>query len=187
MATRRAVIAYANLTDADMTAVQAVRARHDPQFHILAPHFTLVFPMEAHQFDIAGEVESAAKSIAPFRFTLDSVRAAPDPFSGGGHVFLVPEHGAAHINALHARLYSGALSWAHRSDIPYVPHITVGAHPDFHRCEEIAHQVRATHKDMLGWVAALTIVEVGTGNVTPVEVFPLTGAPRIGDTTELTA
>lgn len=179
MATKRAVIAYANLTEADMASVQAVRARHDPQFRILAPHFTLVFPTEAHQSDFVGEVESAAKSIAPFQFTLNSVRAVPDPFGGGGHVFLVPEHGAGHINALHARLYGGALSWAHRADIPYVPHITVAAYPDFQRCDEIAHQVGTTHKDMLGWVAALTIVEVGVGNVTPVGVFPLIGVSEV--------
>jgi 2'-5' RNA ligase len=182
MARRSAVIAYANLTEADMASVQAIRARHDPQFQILAPHFTLVFPTEVHQSDFVGEVESAAKSVAPFRFTLESVRAVRDRLGGGGHVFLVPERGAAYIKALHARLYGGTLSWAHRTDIPYVPHITVAASPDFHQCDEIAHQLVTMHKDMPGWVAALTIVEVGVANVTPVEVFPLTGVAEVGQT-----
>lgn len=122
MASRRAVIAYANLTEADMASVQAIRAQHDPQFHILAPHFTLVFPTEVHQSDFVGEVESAAKSVAPFRFTLASVRAVRNQLGGGGHVFLVPERGAA-------------------------------------------------------------IVEVGVTNVTPVEVFPLTGVAEVGQIT----
>jgi 2'-5' RNA ligase len=177
MPTRRAVIAYANLTEADMTSVQAVRSRHDPQFHLLAPHFTLVFPTDVHQSDLVSEVESAARSVAPFQFTLESVRAVRDQLGEGGHVFLVPESGAAHISALHARLYGGALRPAHRTDIPYVPHITVAAAPDFHRCEEIAEELATMHKDRRGWVAALTIVEVDAGSVTAIKAFPLTGVP----------
>jgi hypothetical protein len=49
-------------------------------------------------------------------------------FGRGGHICLVPEQGAEQVTALHEQLYGGALKWAHRADIPYVPLIAVAAY-----------------------------------------------------------
>jgi 2'-5' RNA ligase len=175
---RLAIIAYPQFTEADRAALQAVRAQHDPQFGMLAPHFTLVFPVEAPPEALVAEAQSATRAINAFPFTLRSVRAVRDAFGVGGHVFLVPDQGATQVSALHARLYGGSLSWAHRADIPYVPHITVAAHADFGRCEALAKQLEGDRKDLTGWVEALTVVAIAGASVTTVAFLPLAGAAK---------
>jgi 2'-5' RNA ligase len=176
-----AIIAYPVLEEADLASIQSIRATHDPQFPMLDPHFTLVFPIETPLADIASAVGLAAAAVAPFPFTLGSVRAVRDVFGPGGHVFLVPDHGAPEVIALHTRLYSGALRWAHRADIPYVPHITVAAHANFSRCEALAQQLARHHKDLSGRVEALTVVEVAGAGVKAVATSRLAGERQMSD------
>jgi 2'-5' RNA ligase len=50
-----------------------------------------------------------------------------DALSPRSLVFLIPGEGADEVRALHARLYEGVLTAKLRSDIPYEPHMTIGA------------------------------------------------------------
>jgi 2'-5' RNA ligase len=170
-----AIIAYPIFEEADLASIQSVRANHDPQFGMLAPHFTLVFPIEAPLSDLAVAVEVATGAIAPFPFTLNSVRAVRDTFGPGGHVFLVPEQGARQVVELHSLLYGGALKWAHRADIPYVPHITVAACRDFVKCETLATELARTQNERCGRIEALAIIEVSEGSVKTLTVSRLAG------------
>ena len=175
MTPRLAIIAYPAFSETDRATIQSVRARHDPQFAMLDPHFTLVFPLEAPPADVVNEARGAASDAAGFPVTLRSVRAVRDVFGAGGHVFLVPGQGAKEIAALNARLYGGVLSWAHRADIPYVPHITVASHTDFSDCETLAASLAADQRDMNGTVEALTVIEIVGARVAIVANLPLGG------------
>jgi 2'-5' RNA ligase len=175
VASRLAIVAYPTFSGTDRATIQAVRARHDPQFAILDPHFTLLFPVEALLADVVNEARSAASDATSFPVTLRSVRAVRDRFSGGGHVFLIPEQGGREIVALNSRLYRGVLSWAYRAEIPYVPHITVAAYSDFSACEALAASLAGDQWEINGTVGALAVVELVGAQVTTVADLPITG------------
>ena len=64
-----------------------------------------------------------------------------DPIGDGHYVFLLAEEGHQELLALHDALYDGILAGHRRRDIPFVPHLTVGAHPQLGECERIANQL----------------------------------------------
>jgi hypothetical protein len=39
------VVAYPQLTPSDYAWIQAIRQQHDAHYELIAPHFTLVFPV----------------------------------------------------------------------------------------------------------------------------------------------
>ena len=170
-----AVIAYPTFSESDRARIQSVREQHDPQFGLLDPHFTFVFPVEAPLADVVADSTVVADSSIAFPFVLSSVRAVKDVFGVGGHVFLVAQHGADQVVALHSRLYGGTLRWAHRADISYVPHITVAASVDFSHCEKLAQQLEDGLVATAGLIEALTIVEVVGGTVRTVSTLRLKG------------
>jgi 2'-5' RNA ligase len=175
---RLAIVAYPTFSETDRATIQAIRARHDPQFAMLDPHVSLLFPVEAPFTDVVNAARSAASAAAAFSIRLHSVQAVRDVFGEGGHVFLVPDEGAKEITLLNSSLYGGVLSWAHRKDIPYVPHITVAAYQDFSECEALAATMAADHRDMCGRIGALTVVEIVGGRVATVADLPLEGGSQ---------
>jgi 2'-5' RNA ligase len=175
MASRLAIVAYPILNEADLAEIQAIREIHDPQFAVLTPHFTLVFPVEAPDAVVVAAAQAMGAVVPPFTFTLRSVRAVRDAVGAGGHVFLVPDDGAAQVCDLHDRLYAGALQSAHRRDIPYVPHITVAAHPNFSRCEALASEIESTNTARAGRVEALTVLGVSGKGIEELAVVALSG------------
>jgi hypothetical protein len=122
---------------------------------------------------VINEARSAASAAAAFSIRLHSVQAVRDVFGEGGHVFLVPDEGAKEIALLNSSLYGGVLSWAHRADIPFVPHITVAASQHFSECEALAATIAGDHRDMFGAIGALTVVEIVGGRVANVADLPL--------------
>jgi 2'-5' RNA ligase len=173
MKRKLAVVAYPVLDDADRGWLESFRANHDPQGAKLPAHFTLVFPTEVSMDDVINEVATAACSIASFAFVVRSARAVREVSRPGGHVFLVPEEGAAEIIALHDRLYGGAFHSSLRSDKPYLPHITVAAGSEWRRCEALANDLNRDVRVVGGRVEAIELLDVGVGEVTSVAMFPL--------------
>jgi len=165
MAPRLAVVSYPLLDAADRARIDAIRAERDPRAAMIAPHFTLVFPVEARTAEVLAAVEATARSHGSFAFELRSVLAVRDTPGPGGHVFLVPENGRAELVALHAHLHGGSLR---RADLPFLPHVTVGADPDFGRCEAIAGRLNGDWRTIAGRVESLTIVEIVGTVVTPI-------------------
>lgn len=165
-----AVVAYPVLAPDDARWIEAVRAAHDPNHQRLRAHVTLVFPVEAAGLE--AHVAAIAASVAPIRFVLREVRAVRDHATGaGGHVFLVPDEGAAAITALHDRLYTGPLAPHLRADLPFIPHVTIAANRDFGACERLAAQLRV---EIRGELHAIDVLELGAGDVRTLARYPLT-------------
>jgi 2'-5' RNA ligase len=168
-----AVVAYPTLGEADRQWVEAMRAQHDPQARLIGAHFTLVFPTDADPESLAQHVRSVASDAALIPFVARKARAIRDPSEGGGHVFLVPDAGYGELVALHARLYVGPLADRLRLDIPYVPHITVAAHPLFERCVEVAQDLAAENRVVRGRLESLDLVSLGPDTVACLASFAL--------------
>jgi 2'-5' RNA ligase len=70
----------------------------------------------------------------------------------------VPDHGATEIIDLHDKLYSGFLESHLRTDLPFIPHITVAAHADVDECERLAATLNEQSREIRGEVAGVDVV-----------------------------
>ncbi len=69
------------------------------------------------------------------------------------------------ISALHDRLYAGRFNVHLRSDIPFVPHMTVGAARDRASALTLANELDSPLRTVRGSLEALELVDVGTVRV----------------------
>jgi 2'-5' RNA ligase len=168
-----AIVAYPTLEQRDREWIESFRAHHDPQASWVRPHFTLVFPAEVLRETIVAEASQVLSRQGPLPFAVRRAAAYRDPVGEGGHVFLVPDEGRDEIVALHDRLYEGGLRPYLRADIPFVPHITVGAGATFEECERLAERLNEAHPVFLGTIENVEVLEVKVGEARCVMAFRL--------------
>jgi 2'-5' RNA ligase len=178
---RLAVVAYPDLEADDRAWIESVRALRDPQARLLPAHVTLAFPAELATADALRDVSSVANRSESITFTLRWARAVRDAFGTGGHVFLVPDEGFNQIAALHDDLYLGVFASSRRADISFIPHITIGANPDFGACENSAREMTPLTRLVHGCISKISLVEITAAAVETVEEFRLLSAARHGE------
>jgi 2'-5' RNA ligase len=164
-----AVVAFPQLAVADRDWIESYRAAHDPQANRIAAHFTLVFPTDASVDVVTPEIAMAARSMAPFAFVTRRTKVVADGTQS--HVFLVPDEGAAEIVALHNRLYSGVLRPYLRTDIPFVPHITIGVAPNSAAAVKLAQQIDSEATVLRGTIDALELLNVTGARIQSVATY----------------
>lgn len=168
-----AVVSFPVLTDDDRRWVESIRAKHDPQAGRLAAHFTLVFPVDTIAAALSVEVREIAGSTPPVPFVVRYAMATRDALGPGGHVFLVADEGGAEIATIHDRLYSGTLKPHLRTDIPFVPHITVAAHPDFSVCQALAEEIDDELRTLRGRLESLEVLDMSNRTIASAGRFAL--------------
>lgn len=92
-------------------------------------------------------------------------------------MFLLPEEGRQELLAVHDQLYDGLLRPHLRTDIPFVPHVTVGACRTLEECERLAAEINETLRPMKGTVHGAQVVDVGPAAVRTVASVPFGQAP----------
>ena len=168
-----AVVAYPRFSDRDTAWIEAVRKSHDPQFHLIRAHFTLVFPAPVLTATLLPEVEKAVAGQPPFRIEVTRAVAHRDASASRSHVFLVPAVGGKEIDALHQRLYEGALRPDRRPEIPYAPHITVAQKASHAECLELADTLNRRRISLSGLIEQIHVVTVAAVEVANVAAFDL--------------
>jgi 2'-5' RNA ligase len=110
-------------------AIDRLREKYDPLFHLIRPHITLVFPFDSDipTHALEKHVQNAVIGHSPFRIVLQGITGAP-----GRYLFLNVKVGNDQIIALHDTLYTGLLKPYLNRTLPYVPHLTVGCLSDEH-------------------------------------------------------
>ena len=112
----------------DSGVPQAERSRY---FHIIDPHFTLVFPVaDVPAKDLCREVRVHAGDIGSIAFEIKVATINRDLTGSYYHEFLVPDAGYSALVKLHDRLYSGLLAPYLRLDVDFIPHIGIGNSED---------------------------------------------------------
>lgn len=104
-------------------AIEDVRQAYDPTSSLIAAHLTLVFPVPA-SIGVEGlrsHVQRVAAATASFDIRLRGVQLTADH-----RIFLLVRDGTEDVVGLHDALYTGILRPHLRSDIPFVPHVTLG-------------------------------------------------------------
>lgn len=154
-----AVIAHPELLAKDRGWIQGIRRAHDPLFSVVDPHFTLVFPTDGLALEVlCAHVESILRNIAPIEFTFRQATTVLDIAGAHSHVCLVPEKGRKALLKLHDRLYSGPLAPHLRSDVPFMPHVTVGRKSAAAAAKALADEFNALDFVIPGTLDHLAIV-----------------------------
>ena len=158
---RIAIIAVPRFAPDDLEWIDRIRSRYDPQRNVIAPHFTLVFPFETDAAEAALEhAVSVASQTKPSNFVLRSALAAKDAFATLSHVFLIPDEGFSSVVALHESLNSGDFAPIARPDIPFIPHVTVGAFENPEQADAVADELNAGGVAIAGTIFVLDVLEL---------------------------
>ncbi|HEY5433413.1 MAG TPA: 2'-5' RNA ligase family protein [Coriobacteriia bacterium] len=166
-----AVVAFPELEADASRWIEAVRETYDPDVRRIAAHFTLVFPFNLRPDDVYDDIVRVASTTGPFGF--DIARVSIVDSDGTSFLFLVPGTGAPEIEALHGRLYAGALRTQLRTDLEFTPHMTLGRNPDRHVAEACAERLRASMPLLSGEIRQLDLVDVDRMPVQSIGSFPL--------------
>ena len=119
------------------------------------------------------EVKIAIAGQSSFPIAITRAIAHWDVSTSRGHVFLVPSLGGEAIDALHQRLYHGALRSHRRPEIPYIPHVTIAQKTSRAGCVELSDALSRTCRRIDAAIAQVHVVSVTTDAVTSVRVFDL--------------
>ncbi len=169
------VLAYPRITRADYDWMQAIRAQHDERyFSVVAPHFTLVFPVTGIEREAFGaHVRRQAAGVRGISFVLRCAIVVADDSRRFSHVFLVPDEGFGEIVRLHDRLYRGALAEELRLDMAFIPHVGVGNAADARACKRWADELNAQNFRIAGTIETLDVVWYEHGGVQTIEQIAL--------------
>lgn len=99
------------------------REKFDPKSKLIAPHITLVFPINniADQRLLLDHIDRVISQIQPFDITLEQTHLSND-----NYLYLLVTKGQEKILKLHDDLYGGVLAPYLRTDLKFVPHLTIG-------------------------------------------------------------
>ena len=159
----------------DAAWIEDLRRAHDPHHGLVAPHATLVFGFDRPSLaTVTDHVGDVARRFAPIVCRLTSARVVRDLAGAGSHLFLIPKSGAGEITALHDALYDGPLRGDLRTDIPFVPHVTVGRLNEHAAAEALARRLK-DQVDIAARLSRLDLVAFDGGPVRPVASWPLEG------------
>ena len=115
-----ALVHYPNV---DTERINLFRKKYDPQFDLIGPHLTLMFPVPESigEKNLVHHLQSVLNSWHPFTIHLQGLQKSSDDY-----LFLMVQEGSADIIGLHSKIYTGVLADYRQENIPFVPHLTLG-------------------------------------------------------------
>lgn len=143
--------------------IHGFRAQHDPKANLVAPHMTLVFPQNLlPPTELENHAEQVVATLPKFKVHLRSALVIPEDTKStqANHIFLVPDEGFTDIVHLHDLLYSTKLKTTLRSDLPFVPHLTIGSDLPLEDAEELVEGLLGKGIDLEFSVGRLHVVEI---------------------------
>ncbi len=106
----------------DTELIQTFRKKYDPLWNVIPPHITIVFPFsDISESAVLNHLQIITKTIKPFQIRLHGFMKSFDHY-----LFLLIQQGKEEVYGVHDGLYTGPLASHLRSDIPFVPHMTLG-------------------------------------------------------------
>ncbi len=106
----------------DITTVNAFRKKYDPMFGVISPHVTIVFPFRGiNESTVIQHIQSVTEKQKSFSVHFHGLTKSFD-----NYLFLLIEEGKEEVYKLHDKLYTNVLASELRTDIPFIPHMTLG-------------------------------------------------------------
>jgi len=150
------VIALPSFKQHEREWLARLRTVRDPNKS--APRITLVFPgSDLPPQEFAAEIRQRAKAVRQIHFRLCSAVVVSEPQVQAFHVFLVPDEGCGAITRLYGRLHAGKLASIMRSDITYLPHVTVASANNWAAAYKLATELNEQDFSIAGQINELEI------------------------------
>jgi 2'-5' RNA ligase len=152
------MLALVHFVDEAIDCLADIRRRYDPRHLIIAPHITLIFPLPPSvvESELVPHVDAVLRHWPPFGLRLRRLTCSDD-----AHLFLVPDVGGEELVRLHDELYTGFLRAHLRTDLPFIPHVTLGVFRDApSACAEALTVVKAEGVDIRCEIRKLHVVDV---------------------------
>jgi 2'-5' RNA ligase len=108
----------------ELGAINRLRSKYDPQFRLIAPHITIMFPTpdSIGERSLVPHIEGVLHRWKSFPIRLKGLQQSWDEC-----LFLLLNEGAEDVIRLHDEIYTGALSEYWDEVRPFIPHVTLGA------------------------------------------------------------
>lgn len=166
------IIAPLEAARPDLARIETLRRRHDPHHGLIGAHMTLVFGFETPDAaTAAAHLAAIAQRQGAIALRLSAWLAVRDAGDHRSHVFLVPDQGRAEVEALHDALYSGPLAGQLRTDIAFIPHVTVAARDHQDEAEDLARSLGQV--GIAARMGALELIDFDGAKVTVLKRFEL--------------
>lgn len=107
--------------------------------------------------DFVDEIRKRAKGVHQIHFQLCSAVVVSEPQVQAFHVFLVPDQGCGAIIRLYGQLHAGKLAPIMRTDITYLPHVTVASADNWTEAYTLATQLNAQDFSVAGEIDELEV------------------------------
>ena len=143
------VYALVHYPAVDTQHIDALRRKYDPQADLIAPHITVMFPLQHSigESSLISHVEQVLGTCRPFPIHLAGLEQSADHY-----LFLVLQEGRAEVIRLHDRIYTGIVAPYIGTDLPYVPHVTLGSFGEAELCSQAR---RDAERDSLNYQCVL--------------------------------
>jgi 2'-5' RNA ligase len=117
------IYALVHYPGVDSGLINQLRSKYDPQFHMIAPHITIMFPAPDSIVErgLVSHIECVLSHWAPFPIRLKGLQQSWDEY-----LFLLLNKGEEYVIRLHDEIHTGLLS-EYRDEVrPFIPHVTLG-------------------------------------------------------------
>ncbi len=155
------VLAYPKLRNEDYDWIQSIRKSNDSRYYnVVKPHFTIVFPFFNYGInELQTHIENICAEIETIQFSIRAAIIVKDSFSDYTDVFLIPDEGNSQIIKLHNKLYTGIIEKELRLDIPFIPHIGIGASEEPEEAKILSDNLNRQNICIEGKISELDFVE----------------------------
>ncbi|HDR7779243.1 MULTISPECIES: 2'-5' RNA ligase family protein [Bacillus] len=154
------------LNNMSIDKIENIRQKHDPLFGLIPPHITIVFPFKSNissdalKFHILNLSKGVGKIEIEFANCITNV---------GNYLFLEVERGKEQIEELHAKLYTGPLLQFLRTDIPYIPHVTVGRKESAELAAEVVKDIHSFPENLQCVIDRISVERIGDNGESIIE------------------
>lgn len=117
------VYALVHYPDINKEEINLLRRKYDPQFNLIEPHITIIFPVSdsINEAVLVTHIVDVLHDCKAFPVHLNGLKRSWD-----NYLFLLLQEGNEEVIGLHEAMYTGILAPHHQSKIAFTPHVTLG-------------------------------------------------------------
>ncbi len=160
-------VAYPDISTADAAFIKAFRHENDLSYRdVVAAHFTMVFGCgNVAEPEYTAHIKRIAAKFTTIDFSCRYAMLGADDQDETAYVFLVPDEGYSAISLLHDKLYTGVLQPYLKLEIPFIPHITIGAMKDRKAAKALCDGLNSKVVQINGRLDVLTVSALEDGKL----------------------
>ena len=171
-------VAYPEIERPALDEIQAFRRDYDPNYALIEPHFTIVFPLVGFdEHELTNHIESRISEVSKINCVLDTIEPHESNLDGLRYLFLTPTRGAEQISSLHDTLYADKLASHLNIDEPYQPHLTIVSSESSGNPKRIMELTSIAQKQIILPIAvqinSITLCDFTDGHITNLNEFDL--------------